>query len=114
MKIVINQCFGGFGLSAHAMIAYLKKKEIKIKIESDKQGNSSFYHDNSKEEKEYIWDIDIERNDPALVEVIEELGEKANGKYSDLKIVEIPDNVEWHIAEYDGREHVAQNHQTWY
>ena len=75
---------------------------------------SSFYLDNSKEEKEYIWDLDIKRNDPALVEVVEELGEKANGKYSDLKIVEIPDNVEWHIAEYDGREHVAENHRTWY
>ena len=114
MKVVINQCFGGFGLSSYAMIAYLKKKEINFKIESDDHGDSSFYLDNSKAEKKYIWDLDINRGDPALVEVVEELGEKANGKYSDLKIVEIPDNVEWHIAEYDGREHVAQNHQTWY
>ena len=51
MKIVINQCFGGFGLSSYAMITYLKKKEIKFKIESDDHGDSSFYLDNSKKEK---------------------------------------------------------------
>lgn len=55
----------------------------------------------------------IERNDPILVRVIEELGEKANGRCADLKIVEIPDDVKWEISEYDGLEHVAQVHQTW-
>jgi hypothetical protein len=30
-----------------------------------------------------------------------------------LRIVEIPDGVEWHISEYDGIEHIAENHRTW-
>jgi len=44
---------------------------------------------------------------------VEELGEKANGQCADLKIVEIPDDVEYEIEEYDGVEWVAENHRTW-
>jgi hypothetical protein len=55
----------------------------------------------------------IERNDPLLVQVVEELGEKANGSCAELTVIEIPDDVEWHVAEYDGYEHIAENHRTW-
>jgi hypothetical protein len=30
-----------------------------------------------------------------------------------LKIIEIPDDIEWHIEEYDGLEHIDENHRTW-
>jgi len=36
-----------------------------------------------------------------------------DGTYSDLKVVEIPDGVNWYIEEYDGLEHVAERHRTW-
>ena len=39
--------------------------------------------------------------------------EKANGNHADLKIVEIPANVEWQIDEYDGAEWVSEKHRTW-
>jgi hypothetical protein len=49
-----------------------------------------------------------------LIAVIEEMGvAEASGKYAELKIVEVPDDVKWHIDEYDGIEHVAENHRTW-
>ena len=48
-----------------------------------------------------------------LVEVVEKLGSAANGSHASLKIVEIPENVEWEIDEYDGMEHVAEKHRTW-
>ena len=35
------------------------------------------------------------RDDPNVVKVIEELGIEANSRCSDLKVVEIPDDVEW-------------------
>lgn len=51
------------------------------------------------------------RHNPLLVSVVEELGTDANGKYSDLKIVEIP--VEYYesytIKEYDGEESIDYN-----
>jgi hypothetical protein len=45
--------------------------------------------------------------------MVEEQGSAMNGGYSDLKVVEIPDDVEWYIEEYDGMEHVAESHRTW-
>jgi hypothetical protein len=53
------------------------------------------------------------RTDPNLIQVVEEMGEKANGKFAKLKIIEIPDNTEWTIEEYDGLEWIAEAHRTW-
>lgn len=92
MKIVINAKYGGFGLSETAIGLYKAKKNIT---------DDDFYY------------FDVERNDPVLVEVVEKLGEDANDDYSKLKIVEIPDDVQWQIVEYDGWEHVAEKHRTW-
>ncbi len=41
-----------------------------------------------------------------LIATIEELGKAANGSYSDLKIVEIPDGSDFIINDYDGIETV--------
>jgi hypothetical protein len=48
-----------------------------------------------------------------LVQVVEELGSAADGWASSLKVIEIPDNVEWKVEEYDGMEWVAEVHRTW-
>lgn len=58
-------------------------------------------------------DRDIPRDDPYLVKVVDEMGAKANGKFADLKVVDIPADVEWEICEYDGNEWVAEKHRTW-
>ena len=91
-RIVINNCYGGFGLSDEAVARY---KELTGIVESD------FFH------------RDIARDDPYLVQVVREMGHRANGDCSDLKIVEVPADVKWHIAEYDGNEWVAEDHRTW-
>jgi hypothetical protein len=44
---------------------------------------------------------------------VESLGALANGYCAELKVVEIPDGVEWSIHEYDGSEWVAEAHRTW-
>ena len=50
---------------------------------------------------------------PRLLECVEKLGEEANGTYAELKIVEIPDDVNWEIGEYDGLEWVEEVHRRW-
>lgn len=56
---------------------------------------------------------DISRHGPLLVQVVEELGAAANGKFADLKVIEIPDGTDYSIEEYDGSEWVAEVHRTW-
>jgi hypothetical protein len=56
---------------------------------------------------------EISRADPYLVKIVREMGSSANGKFSNLKIVEVPGDVNWEVAEYDGNEWVAEKHRTW-
>ena len=141
MKIVINRCFGGYGLSHEAIMRYLDLRGITVYPEQDggtwkfwtywlqnpedrleeKEGKS-FYNMTMDERQDYnkrfsdetFGAEDISRKDPVLIQVIEELGDAANGEHAELAIVEIPDEVEWEISEYDGSEHVAEKHRVWY
>ena len=90
MKVVINKCYGGFGLSDEALQLYNELSGLSIKRETE-----------------------IPRHDPHLVEVVERLGEAANSGFSELKVVDIPDDVEYDICEYDGMEWIAETHRTW-
>lgn len=85
-KIVINASFGGFGLS-EAAITYM----------------------GISQDEEY----GIKRDDTRLVECVEVLGAYASGRYAELKVIEIPDGVEWIIQDYDGNEWVAEQHEIW-
>lgn len=134
MKIVINARFGGFSLSYEGVMLYAKLKGIKLyafhnpdikdwhKYERwDGEGEIPFCVHYNKlpkwsgkdHEKNCFSDRDIERDDPALIEVVEKLGDKASGKCAELKIVEIPDGTDWVIDEYDGNEHIDEVHKSW-
>jgi hypothetical protein len=80
-----------------------------------KDFGDSYKWEDVKEEgnSAYFSDRDIPRDDPNLVKVVEKLGEKANGRCASLAIVDIPDDVEWDVEEYDGNEWVAEHHRTW-
>ena len=54
---------------------------------------------------------DIARDDPKLVALVEQ--GNASEEDSTLKVVEIPDDVDWVIENYDGREWVAEKHRQW-
>ena len=138
MRIVINNKYGGFGLSYEGVMKYGELKGIKLYAFTEKRddkGNLDFHkfvqyngtgekpfiiHYSRKplknetyEEDAYFSDRDIERNDSALIQVVEELQEKANDICASLKIIEIPDDIDWEIEEYDGNEWVSEKHQTW-
>ena len=117
-KIVINTCFGGFGLSDAAMHAYAARKGKTVYPEKNGFLATTYWaappeKRNDGHDELRICDFDIPRDDPDLVAVVEELGKKAAGDYAALKVVEIPDGAAWEIAEYDGLEHVAESHRTW-
>lgn len=104
MKVVINKCFGGFGLSKTACEDYAKAKGLNVGKFNDTWG---YYEDGD------FYDREIQRDDPVLVEIVERLGNTASGNYANLVVVEIPDGVDWCVEEYDGNEWIAEVHRTW-
>lgn len=91
MHIVINSCYGGFGLSDKALDMY---KQLSNKSE--------------------VYSFELDRTDPILIQVVEALGAEADGRYAKLRIIEIPDDIEWEITEYDGSESVEEVHRKWF
>jgi hypothetical protein len=85
-----------------------------MKLYPEKEGRDIFWNYYTKPNKDGFWcDSDIPRDDPALIKVVKQLGEKAGGAYSVLKIVKIPADVKWKIEEHDGNEWVSEKHRTW-
>jgi len=116
MKVLINGCFGGFGLSNAAFEKLLARKGISWEKQEGKFGGIDYFHAGHVGSNDhYLYDRNLIENraDPDLIAIFEEMGHLANGGYSRLKIVEVPDDVEWTIDEYDGNEWVAEKHRTW-
>ncbi len=133
-KLVINIDYGGFCLSYKALKRYyelkypnkklylykLNSKNTKLYKVSEENANDSWCQvhdvdfgdsfDPSKIDFElynnsFVSSCNIKRSDPILVQVVEELGEEANGSYANLKVVTIDSN-KYRIGEYDGAEWV--------
>lgn len=134
MKVVINRCYGGFGLSELAYEKLIEygipvRKYIEQKIDSktglflpEPLNDGEVIFDSNLSDKDDIWSFmgrywdtwtSDNRAHPLMVKVVEELGEDANGRCAELKIVEIPDGIDYTIEEYDGIEWVAEKHRTW-
>ena len=80
MKFVLNRCYGGFSLSTWAL------EQLGVK---------------------YTGDVDRDDN-PDLIKLVEENAEKASGRHSKLKVIEIPDSTtDYELHEYDGFESIT-------
>jgi len=101
MKIAINRCYGGFGVS--------KAIYEELGIEWDGFG----YPDNKTFGIESD-DWHAYRAEPRLIAAIEKIGiDKASGDLANLEVVDIPDGIQWFIDEYDGIESVHEEHRSW-
>jgi len=132
-KVVYNACYGGFGLSKEACQRYWDIKGQQVWIEQnpefisldmfevwlvspedriEKKGTDDFYAMTMDERvaynqaysKQTWYHNNVDRHDPVLVQVVEELGDKANGMCAELAIGEVYDS--YRIDEYDGYESV--------
>lgn len=121
-KIVYNACFGGFGLSDEAIKRYGEIKGLKLVYIVDErypdEGRlrlGAWYRDGIKDDEHYFSTYDFERDDPVLVQVVEELGsEKASGEFARLRIANIAKGTRYRIDEYDGNESVmTQDSYDW-
>lgn len=125
-KVVYNACYGGFSLSKQACLRYWELQGRQIWIEDGicnsftvwfippeerlkkKEWSSMTVEERvafSNQCAEQTWnERNVSRHDPILVQVVEELGKKANGDYANLHIVEV--DGPYRIDEYDGSESV--------
>lgn len=112
-KVVVNSCFGGFGLSHAAIMRYAELAKINLILaEGEIKSICHYYKDEIKDDN-YWSPYDLERDDPILVQVVEEMGRSANGDCADLRIADVPDEILWYIDDYDGVETVREIHRTW-
>ena len=121
MKVLINKCFGGYMLSD---AAYERLIELGVPVQDYDPHHETDDHVIYREGKTHrhtynrYWDTWTNkkegRTDPLVIQVVEELGDKASHGLSDIKVVEIPDDIEWEIAVYDGLEHIDEVHNSWY
>jgi hypothetical protein len=100
IKVVYNECYGGFSLSRKAAerlyeLGVKRMEEQLLDIILEKY--NSYYLSNE----------DCSRHDPRLVQVVEELGEEANGVHANLEIAELNGN-KYVIEDYDGFESVKE------
>lgn len=119
-KVVINKCYGGFGLSNEAFEQLLTRKGIEFEstpctMTLKGKDNDYWRKGHVGENDAFLWHYNFtqDRSDADLVAVVEQFGDAASGGYADLHIVEIPDDVDWYVEEYDGNEWVAEKHRTW-
>lgn len=123
-KIAINECFGGFDLSNKGWKLYIEKKypnasvEVSVPeciskeeylVEDLVNMGFAIYEVDGRS----LYAFDLDRTDPVLIEVIETLKEEANADHSKLKVVEIPDDVDYEITDYDGVEKIEESHRVW-
>lgn len=136
VKIVINTG-SGFDLTHNAIMRYAELKGIKLTAYNynydhgwyEKCNNPSDLLDMFEGFIDYFLDtnlniitdpyddsnffsiLDIERTDPALIQVVNEL---KDSEHLDLKIVEVPDDVKWKIEEDEmGPECVRETSRVW-
>jgi hypothetical protein len=133
MKVILNKCYGGFGISREGYELYCMKKGLtpnfyindvpNYLIKKKDCDNLSFYcflkdYGDRILETEVDWKTHLYlntsyRDDPILIEVVEELGEKASGRFANLEVVDIPDDMDYVIDNYDGIETLHANVPTW-
>lgn len=112
-KIVYNKCYGGFSLSKKAVERYFQLMGWGLVVVKEEYG-WEHYHRKYNGESFYFYSRNLERDDPILVQVVEELGEDSYGECAELAIREVPVGTKYRIDEYDGKECViTDDEQVW-
>lgn len=113
-RIVINCRYGGFSLSRKAFLLLRELGSTVALAEPDvgEPWSSTFREMRTTDDKAFCQGI--KRDDPLLIQVIEKIGAiESSGPHCQLKIVEIPDDVDWHVAGHGGKEYIREKGRQW-
>lgn len=107
-KIVVNGGYGGFSVGDD-VVRLMRRWGCEIAeglaLPGEYHSDGSYRDPEGFRDQCYPRDGDI-RTDEHLIRAVED------GYTSDLSIVEVPEDVDWVITEYDGAETVREKHRT--
>lgn len=137
IRIAVSNDYGGFHFSYKMMMRYAELKGITIyayeeSFSDNPDDDVKLILINSGEEEDHYFifyttfplekliaceenyqyqidDYDFVRTDPVVIQVVEEFKDETQ-----IRIVEVPDDVDWCIREDIGVEWVAEKHRTWF
>jgi hypothetical protein len=125
VKVVINKKFGGFGLSQKVLerlkeqgwtVSLFREDHHPLDEKADllfKPVGTTFGY--VREGLLYInwWKYEEDdkkfRTRKDIVTLVEELGSEANGEHASLEVVNVDDDYNWEITDYDGFEDIRYN-----
>lgn len=134
MKVIINSGYGKFEVSNKAKERYFQLNQIPVffyhqcdkegklycKVTSNNRAPNIYYtftdygDITDRIKFNYIdWSSIRMRTDSTFIQVVEELGEQVNSPPSYLKIIEIPNEIEFEIERVDGREWILEKRRRW-
>lgn len=103
-KKEIHKKTDGFNIILFCVIEENEEFPEKIK--------EAFVRKNLFSDNDYL-NIKTFRTDCLLIETVETLQELSFGDHARLKVIEIPDDVEWEINEYNGAEVIREVSRVW-
>lgn len=110
-EILVNQKIKGIFSISFLAVTWLAEHNHPIALEELKLLN--FYNKAFLCSTGHTKSFDgYKRDDPLLIECVKILKEKANSLDSKLKIISIPDDVDWIISANNNFEWVAEKHRT--
>lgn len=117
VPVALNTCYGGFGLSQAAI---LRARELGADWAMHPHAVlvGEYYKDNTlNTETSDIFNRykpPVERTDPILIQVVRELGDKANGYFANIQLKYLEPGTRYQIHEYDGMETLKlETEQIW-
>jgi hypothetical protein len=138
MKVVINRRFGGFDLSNTAIQLYIRKKNLGLysnddvnyyyvpveeynkqleseELEYQKQRNGLPHNFSGYKSNDLCWSISLEYLVFAVLPSSSTTSTKQGSFLSILlKVVTIPDDMQYIINDFDGMESIHEKHRVWY
>jgi len=129
MNVVINRALGGLALSRKAVKRYSELSNIPIyaftwevidnagnlkPAEKDDDSEYLSYSTDPKCTDRNYWDKEeLDRDDPILVQVVNELGKSAGQPDSDLVVISIPDDVDYYVEDCENHEVIREKSREW-